>query len=285
MKLIQLIPSILLLAHAACTSPLHPPWRPRQQQHQTLATTPSDFIEPANRSGNEFNPDTRPLPAFINSTHLPSALTKALQLNFPSAISRFHPNGSYKNMFELPDTEPSSSSRDDEGDSSGSEYQGCRWPRIGQRIEVQVFTYFVSGTSTSRLSFWVLDPVLGIFEHCISVVPPGWKLLKTFVMMPCLDSERGGNALKWELRAGKKWEDMDLVVREFSAVAEATVELNLICAPILDGTQCDQPQIQQFPITSVFYYRNFDVSTRTTLAPAGYRAIGKQTTGLTGLGR
>lgn len=76
-------------------------------------------------SGSELKQDTQPRPQ-INSTNLPIALTKALLLNFTDAISKFYPNGSYKNTLELPDID-------------SKNFAGCRrWPQIGQRTHVQV---------------------------------------------------------------------------------------------------------------------------------------------------
>ncbi|KAL9618537.1 MAG: hypothetical protein Q9204_008390, partial [Flavoplaca sp. TL-2023a] len=145
-------------------------------------------------SGNELNQDTQPLP-FINSTNLPIALTKALLLNVTDAISHFHPNGSYIDTLELPDID-------------GRNFTGCRhWPHIGQRIHVRTLKWFTSTTSTSELSFWVHDIAHGFYDHCINVVPPGWDLLQTYIMTPCLN-----NNITFELQGS---DASMLVIREY----------------------------------------------------------------------
>ncbi|KAL8789612.1 MAG: hypothetical protein Q9213_001048 [Squamulea squamosa] len=168
------------------------------RRRQYLNGSPEYYVANANvtavGSANELNQDTQPLPQ-INSTYLPAALTKALHLNFTDAISRFHPNGTYKNTLELPDID-------------SNNFTGCRyWPQLGQRIQIQVFKWFTSKTSTSELSFWVHDPSHGFYEHCINNALPGWNLLQTYVMSPCLNDN-----ITWELQ------DTDastLVIREY----------------------------------------------------------------------
>ncbi|KAL8773935.1 MAG: hypothetical protein Q9209_001365 [Squamulea sp. 1 TL-2023] len=167
-------------------------------RRQYLNGSPEYYVANANitavGSANELNQDTQPLPQ-INSTYLPAALTKALQLNFTDAISRFHRNGTYKNTLELPDIE-------------SKNFTGCRyWPQIGQRIQIQVFKWFTSKTSTSELSFWVHDPSHGFYEHCINNALPGWNLLQTYVMSPCLNDN-----ITWELQGT---DASTLVIREY----------------------------------------------------------------------
>ncbi|KAL8866836.1 MAG: hypothetical protein Q9198_008741, partial [Flavoplaca austrocitrina] len=139
------------------------------------------------------------------------------------AISHFHPNGSYVDTLELPDID-------------GKNFTGCRhWPHIGQRIHVRKLKWFTSTTSTSELSFWVHDIAHGFYDHCINVVPPGWDLLQTYVMTPCLNKN-----ITFELQGS---DASTLVIREyiecrgFWALAEAKGHLDGICAPVLDGSQ------------------------------------------------
>ncbi|KAL8844099.1 MAG: hypothetical protein Q9176_001505 [Flavoplaca citrina] len=128
--------------------------------------------------------------------HQPTiALTKALLLNVTDAISHFHPNGSYVDTLELPDID-------------GKNFTGCRhWPHIGQRIHVRKLKWFTSTTSTSELSFWVHDIAHGFYDHCINVVPPGWDLLQTYVMTPCLNKN-----ITFELQGS---DASTLVIREY----------------------------------------------------------------------
>ncbi|KAI4242690.1 MAG: hypothetical protein L6R40_003911 [Gallowayella cf. fulva] len=185
---------IYLVLYILSAHPFSPPIRQSRRDYSNPA--PAVYIGAAKRSGNEVNPDTRPPPQF-NSNDSSVALTKALQLNFTDALSKFHPNGSYKNTLELPDI----------NNSNLSESNRCRWPQIGQRIQIQVYKQFISKTSSSHLSFWVHDQSNGLHEHCVNNVPPGWNLLQRYLMMPCLN-----NNITWELQG----EDASLLlIREY----------------------------------------------------------------------
>lgn len=78
--------------------------------------------------------------------------------------------------------------------------------RLGQRIQVQPFKWFISTKSMSELSLRFDDPAHGIHEQCADKVRPGWNTLKTLVLSPCLNDN-----FTWELQGT----DADtLVVRE-----------------------------------------------------------------------
>ncbi|KAL8697949.1 MAG: hypothetical protein Q9201_006837 [Fulgogasparrea decipioides] len=209
-----------------------------------------------------------PLP-WINSTNLPVALTKALQLNLTSELSKFHANGSYVDIWELPDI----------NNKNYSDPYRCYWPHIGQRYQMQAYESFVSKTSSSQLSFWINDESNGRYVHCNGQAPPGFNLLRTYVNTPCLNDN-----FNWKL-VGPNADTLVVHAtygcKDYWAFAEAKVAINTVCAPILDGTQCKTPQYSFFPIVSVTFFRNYSFL-QLPVAPGGYRSIGAQETGLTG---
>ncbi|KAL9593047.1 MAG: hypothetical protein Q9179_006140 [Wetmoreana sp. 5 TL-2023] len=235
-----------------------PPWR-----RQLVAYQPAIAIGSDNRSQ-----DTVPLP-WINSTNLPVALTKALQLNLTSELSKFHANGSYVDIWELPDI----------NNKNYSDPYRCYWPHIGQRYQMQAYESFVSKTSSSQLSFWINDESNGRYVHCNGQAPPGFNLLRTYVNTPCLNDN-----FNWKL-VGPNADTLVVHAtygcKDYWAFAEAKVAINTVCAPILDGTQCKTPQYSFFPIVSVTFFRNYSFL-QLPVAPGGYRSIGAQETGLTG---
>lgn len=173
-----------LLCSALLAPGLGSPLLSWRRQHVGLQ--PAIYVGSVNRSGSDLNSDTWPLPQ-VNSTNLPVALKKALHLNLTDELSRFYPNGSYANTFELPDI----------NNKNYSDPHRCYWPQIGQRYQVQAFESFVSKTSMSRVSFWVNDESNGRYIKCVNDVPPGWNLLQTYVLIPCLSV-----AVAWELQGG-----------------------------------------------------------------------------------
>ncbi|KAL8872863.1 MAG: hypothetical protein Q9174_001572 [Haloplaca sp. 1 TL-2023] len=238
----------ILLAVEICASPLP------QSKRQNVPYDPAIIV-------GSVGPDVNIPLSWINSTRLPVALTKTLQLNITQELSRFNHNGSYKDLWELPDI----------NNKNFKDPNRCYWPQLGQRYQLQVYKTFVSKTSSSTLSFWINDESNGRYVHCVNDAPRGFNLLRTYVMIDCLE-----NIVAWELRGEQADSLLIQSVYEckgFFALAEAEVKLDTVCAPILDGTQCQTPIYPYFPITSIVFAKSY-TGPYTPLPPSGFRSMG-----------
>lgn len=94
--------------------------------------------------------------------------------------------------------------------------------RLGQRLQVQAFKWFISRQSANELPLWFDDPA---HEHCATRVPPGWNQLKTHVMSRYLI----GN-ITWELQGTNA---DTLVIRESIECRGCVPSLELLCRPVI----------------------------------------------------
>ena len=140
-----------------------------------------------NKSEDPLNTDSLPHPE-IKSTVMRTALTKALSLNVTKALSRLHPNNTWKNNWELPEFEYKN--------STGS--SKCYWPQVGQRWQIQKYKTFTSRSSQSTLEFWFSNSNPGpggTYQKCNTAVPPGWNVLQPYILWECLNE-----SIAFELR-------------------------------------------------------------------------------------